>query len=86
VAKFIGSGKSEAAKTELANVQTAVTAAMADAKVGTITGKVGICSTDGIIDTTTNLTIAPFISGGLLKINGTYTVATDGGVTQTAYP
>ncbi len=31
VGKFIGKGKSEAAETELANVMTAVTAAMADA-------------------------------------------------------
>jgi prepilin-type N-terminal cleavage/methylation domain-containing protein len=36
VGKFIGKGKSEAAETELANVMTAVTAAMADAVANTI--------------------------------------------------
>lgn len=36
VAKFIGSGKTQAAATEMANVQTSVTAAMADASVGSL--------------------------------------------------
>ena len=37
VSKFIGSGKTEAAETEVSNIQTAVTAAMADASVETVT-------------------------------------------------
>ncbi len=38
VGKFIGRGKSQAADTELANVLTAVTAAMADAITNTVEG------------------------------------------------
>jgi len=38
VGKFIGKGKTEAASTELHNVQTAVMAAMADAATGNVTG------------------------------------------------
>jgi type IV pilus assembly protein PilA len=37
VGKFIGKGKAEAAETEYANVQTAVTAAMADAVTNNLT-------------------------------------------------
>jgi type IV pilus assembly protein PilA len=47
VAKFIGSGKSESAKTELANIETAVTAYMADNKIGTITLAAMMSDTDG---------------------------------------
>lgn len=36
VGKFIGKGKSEAAETELANIMTAVTAAMADSVSGNV--------------------------------------------------
>ena len=38
VGKFIGKGKNEAAETEYANVQTAVTAGMADAVTTNVTG------------------------------------------------
>jgi len=41
VGKFIGKGKTEAAQTEYANVQTAVTAAMADAVSNNVTGTGG---------------------------------------------
>ena len=41
VGKFIGKGKAEAAETEYANVQTAVTAAMADAVSNNVTGSGG---------------------------------------------
>jgi prepilin-type N-terminal cleavage/methylation domain-containing protein len=46
VGKFIGKGKQEAAETEYANVQTAVTAAMADAVSNNIT--------DGVLDGSAN--------------------------------
>ncbi len=43
VGKFIGRGKAEAAATEVANVQTAITAVMADASVGSLaSGQTGI--------------------------------------------
>ncbi len=38
VGKFLGKGKTEAASTELHNVQTMVIAAMADANTGNVTG------------------------------------------------
>jgi type IV pilus assembly protein PilA len=83
VAKFIGSGKTEAAKTELANIQTSVTALMADAKVGSLTA--------GPFSSTTNFTsgtytLSNYISGGLTKVNGSYSILADGGVTQVTYP
>jgi type IV pilus assembly protein PilA len=81
IAKFMGEGAQEAAKTELADVQTAVIAAMVDADKTTITG--------GALDAThdlTDITVGNYILGGLGRISGTYTVGTDGAVTQTAYP
>ena len=81
IAKFMGEGAQEAADTELANVQTAVIAAMVDGDLTTITG--------GTLDSThdlTDITVANYVLGGLTNISGTYTVGTDGAVVQTAYP
>ena len=92
VAKFIGSGKTEAALTERDNVQLAVVAAMADASVGTISGS-GFGNT-GHADppTGTDLTVATgytvgaYIVGGAGSVQGDYTVADDGSVTKDWYP
>ena len=81
IAKFMGAGAEEAALTEVANVQTAVIAAMVDNDLVTITG--GPLS--GTVDLT-DITVADYILGGLDNINGTYTVDTEGAVTQTGYP
>ncbi len=84
VGKFIGSGKIEAAKTELHNVQLAVTAGMADASVGTVTA--------GTLTPTSDFTIAAgytagdYIVGTYTSLNGSYSIIADGTVTQTAYP
>jgi type IV pilus assembly protein PilA len=78
VARFINSGQTEAASTELSNVQTAVVAAMADQKLGTITA--------GTIDGTHDLTVGStsvgaFITGGISKLTRSYDIGTDGSVT-----
>ena len=91
VGNFIGQGKSEAAETELHNVQTAVMAAMADAGVGTV-GTPGTFDTDSDVTVSGNITVGDYIMGYNAgssadgDVNGTYTVAADGTVTQTAYP
>jgi len=82
IVKFIGSGKTEAAATELANVQTAATAAAAS----------------GIVGLVTEITVADVIAanpGGpadevgtylLTTTHGTYTVTSIGVVEQITYP
>jgi type IV pilus assembly protein PilA len=89
IAKFMGEGASEAAATEMANVQTAVIAGMVDAGVTSCTD--GGSSTnfgptdDFAIDGSHNL--SSYILGGLTKVAGTYTIAADGSVTsQDSYP
>ena len=86
VGKFVGTGKSEAAKTELHNAQTAVMAAMADQGVGTISGTPPFtldASNDVTVGTTT---VGAFLVGGNAYLHGAYSVAVDGTITQTAYP
>lgn len=89
VAKFIGSGRSQAAATELSNVQTAVTAAMAAAQTGSVLSPGTFSSASDVIVGVTNsttYTVGAYISGGKDKVAGTYDVASDGSVSQTAYP
>ena len=82
IAKFMGSGETEAAKTELANVQTAVVAGMADNSVSTIPG--GTLSSDGdVYIVADGATVGDYIMGDYTGLVGTYTVGTDGTVTQT---
>ncbi len=99
VGKFIGRGKAEAKNTELANVLTAVTAAMADSVSNTINGGAGgnfgdidqVPSTPGqdLLVATVNgvqYYIGAYISGGASKVAGSYAVSGNGTVTQVAYP
>jgi len=90
VSKFIGSGKTQAAATEWHNVQVAVTAAMADSNVGTIVGAAPFDlhapGTDVQVVGTTTTTVGTFISGGVAKLHGSYSVGADGTVTQLTYP
>ena len=87
VGKFMGTGKSQAADTELHNIQTATLAAMADAAVGTI-------AFPGAFDATTDVVVSGNISVGTFivgypnadAVHGTYGITADGTVTQTAYP
>jgi len=87
VGKFMGTGKSQAADTELHNVQTATLAAMADTTSSNVTNP-------GVFDATTdvivsgNTSVGDFIVGypSADAVHGTYNIAADGTVTQTAYP
>lgn len=71
----------EAAATELANVQTAVVAGMVDAGVFE-------CAADGTFGPEDDFTIATgfllsdYILNGTDGVSGTYTINTDGEVTQ----
>jgi type IV pilus assembly protein PilA len=104
VGKFIGKGKSEAAATELHNVQTAVMAAMADSttanvtygnSVGTIADNFGNTAKNPKMPTPTDLvvedgppqvTVGEFITGGVQKVSGCYSIDVEGTVEQTWYP
>jgi len=88
VARFIGRGEDEAARTERDNVQLAVVAAMADS-----TPVCGVISPADctITDTATTcqcnngtLPIGNYIVGGYSSLTYSYTVGTDGVVTQGA--
>jgi len=68
---FMGIGQSQAASTELHNVQTAVTAYLS-ANSGAIPAAVS--------------DLDPYLVGGSAALHGTYTIGADGLVTQTAYP
>ena len=71
VGVFIGTGQVQAATTELDNVQTAVV-------VYQVENDGGIPSAVGDLD--------PYLLGGSAALHGSYTIAADGQVTQTAYP
>ncbi len=97
VSKFIGKGKNEAKATELSNVVTAVTAAMADAVTDTVegagtdvfgnTGKTALSKpftgTDCVVSG--NITVGQYMVGGAESVAGSYSIASDGTVTQTWY-
>jgi type IV pilus assembly protein PilA len=81
VARFINSGKSEAASTELSNVQTAVVAAMAAAKVGNITaGTISGAADFTVATSPSTITVGQYIVGTYTKLTRTYNIATDGAV------
>jgi type IV pilus assembly protein PilA len=83
VARFINSGKTEAEATELSNVQTAVVAAMAAAKVGNIaTGTVSSGGNFTVTGANTTVTVGDYIVGTHTKLTRTYTIGTDGSVTR----
>ena len=97
VGRFIGEGTSQAASTELHNVQTAVMAAMADASTGNVTGDGGDfgfgdadhdSATPAADDCTvaTGYTVATYFIGGISKVQGDYTISNIGVVTQDWYP
>ena len=76
IGSFIGSGATEAAATELHNVQLGVVAFQAENN-GTIP-TIALFPVAGEMD--------EYFIGGVAAIQGTYTLAADGAVTQTAYP
>ena len=77
VAKFIGSGSEEAANTELANVQVAVTAYMADKQFGWATDN---GEKDGTVITIETLTTGKYLTQ---DPKWDYNIANDGTVTPT---
>ncbi len=76
VLRFMGSGKVEAANTELANIQTAVIAYMADQKITTVP------TADRTITPTDTGIAGEFLLGG---IKGTYDISSTGNVTGKTY-
>jgi type IV pilus assembly protein PilA len=97
VGKFIGKGKQEAKETELANVVTAVTAAMADAVSNNVSqggasanfGNTGHATAKPYTGTdctvSGNYTVGTYIAGGAANVCGSYIIAVDGSVTQDWY-
>ena len=87
VGKFLGKGHEEAASTELHNVQTAVMAAMADLSSGNVSSPGTLdAATDIDVDGDGSGDIGDFIVGGVLRLQGEYTVSSDGTVEQVSYP
>lgn len=82
VSKFIGSGENEAEATEFHNVQTAVLAAMADAKTGTVLTP-GVLDASNDVTVATGITVGAYLIGGVTSLQYTYSVAADGTVTET---
>ena len=87
IGKFMNKGHEEAAATELHNVQLAALAAMADVEAGTIAGGPFGNGVDlPIVGASESTTVGAYIAGGAASVQGDYTVATDGSVTQNGYP
>jgi type IV pilus assembly protein PilA len=80
IANFMSKGETEAGKTELANVQTAVVAAMADQGTSDVTAGTLDSGHDLAVGTST---IGAYIMGGVDILVGTYDVTDKGVVTQT---
>jgi len=99
VGKFIGKGKTEAAQTEFANVQIAITAAMADGATNNVTGTGGagpwtfgnttnatskpFGGTD--LTVSTGYTIGAYIAGGAASLAGKYSCTSAGALTQLTF-
>jgi prepilin-type N-terminal cleavage/methylation domain-containing protein len=76
IGNFIGTGQSQAAATELHNMQTSVTAYQAE--------------NGGALPTASGFPVAgemdKYFVGGVASIHGTYSLAGDGKVSQATYP
>ncbi len=79
VGKFIGKGKTEAASTELHNVQTAVMAAMADASTGNISAGAPVGGTTPNFGNTGETAITKPYTGTDLTVATSPTTTTVGG-------
>jgi type IV pilus assembly protein PilA len=97
VGSFMGKGKTQAAETELHNVQTATMAAMAEAEVGEIPGTAphdfGDTDQDATndpagtdVDASANVSVGDFVVGGVNSVQGDYDIDADGSVHQMWYP
>jgi type IV pilus assembly protein PilA len=100
VGKFIGKGKNEAKETELSNVMTALTAAMADAVSNNVSagqadpaenfGNIGHIKTKPYTGNTdcvvaTGFNVGDYITGGVNNVAGSYNITVDGQVSQKWY-
>jgi type IV pilus assembly protein PilA len=85
VIKFHSSGRTEAANSELHNVQVAVSAAMVDAGVKTIAGGNLSSSQDLTFIGNSTHSVSEFIHGGVVALRGTYSVDANGNCTQRDY-
>jgi type IV pilus assembly protein PilA len=79
VSKFTQSGAKAAGQSEMASVQTAVYAAMADNGTSTVTA--ATISSGGDMAPV----CAPWLQGGLAKLKGSWVIGTDGGITGGTY-
>jgi type IV pilus assembly protein PilA len=98
VTKFIRSGKVSAANSELALVQTAMGAEMADAQISnltaaasggptTITGLVESPTVDiSLVSGGTTYTVSSYITGTNTSLHGSYTFNVSGIVASATYP
>ena len=91
VTKFIRQGKVSAANSELALVNTAMGAAMADAQISTLPGPGGSALTASLssgndFTVATGYTVGNYIQGGLPPLIGTYTFNANGVVVAATYP
>jgi len=94
VIKYNKSAQLPAAAVELHNVQTAVTSALADQKIhsitvdgsGTFAFDVGNDVTVANADAGTSTTVGAFLMGGNEALHGSYSITGQGIVTQTAFP
>jgi prepilin-type N-terminal cleavage/methylation domain-containing protein len=84
VTKFIGSGKTSAANAELGLVQTAVSAAMADAQT-TGVATIGTLSSAGDVTVATGTTVGAYIQGGKTALKGSYSINSGGVVIAATY-
>jgi len=84
VTKFIRQGKVSAANSELALVNTAIGAGMADAQVSSVTSAALSSGTDFTV--ATGCLASSYIQGGITTLKGTYTIGTAGVVTAATYP
>ena len=88
VGRFIGQGDTEAARTELRNIQTAVMALMADQNAGVLDGAVFPISTTDMDTVTANgVALSVYMSGlnadGTVQSGTSYDFTQDGQVSPT---
>jgi type IV pilus assembly protein PilA len=89
VGKFIGRGKQEADETELHDVQTGLTAMMADADASQLDASYSNISDLALVTADNGtLNLAEYLTGlsanGSVKTGCTYTISQNGSITQTA--
>lgn len=80
---FIGKSRVAAANAELGLVRTAVSAAMGDAQVSTMTGATLSATNDVTVG---SYTVGAYIQGGNTTLKGSYTIDGKGLITNATYP